>query len=123
MPPKTSIMSDYFSLSPVVDESAMPKVFVRLTTNYFKTKRGLSFLRKIDFLKRKCVGYNFVDEDANMIGVDETLARITNLHNAKDGVYEIITCNERHDWETGTLDDWDFLLVPIGDENPKTKKT
>ncbi len=89
------------------------KVFIRLKTSYYRTSRGLSIRRDLNFLKRKCIGFNFVDEDVGMIGADETIQRIINLSGAKDGIYQVITCNESRDWETGYLDDYDFKLIPI----------
>lgn len=88
-----------------------PLVIVRLTTSGYMTPRGLCFKKEITFLKRKCKGFNFVEEDANNVGADETLSRITNLMKLKDGIYQIVTVNEKRDYETGIIDDYDFELI------------
>lgn len=45
-----------------------PKVFVRLVTSAYKTKRGIHLAKNIIFLRRQCVGFNFVEEDVAMVG-------------------------------------------------------
>lgn len=34
-----------------------------------------------------------------------------NMHNMKEGVYELKTVNMSKDYETGVIDDWDIRLV------------
>jgi hypothetical protein len=90
-----------------------PKVVVRLTTESYQTQNGFALKKNFTFLKRKCEGFNFVDEELKMVGADEAIRKIINLNKVEDGIYQIITVNELTDWETGYLDDWDFELIPI----------
>jgi hypothetical protein len=34
---------------------------------------------------------------------------------AEDGVYEVVICNERRDWESGYIEDWDYRLKACDD--------
>lgn len=68
--------------------------------------------RQVRYLNHKCKNHNFLEEDCSMVGADESWARITNLDECKDGVYQVVTCNESKDLETGIIDDYDFMLVP-----------
>jgi hypothetical protein len=48
-----------------------------------------------------------------MVGADEVMPRIVNLDEVEDGLYRVITINERLNWETGYADSYDYRLVPI----------
>jgi len=50
-----------------------------------------------------------------MIGADEVWPRILNLQECKDGLYEVKLCNEKRDWETGCIEDYDYRLVSLKD--------
>ena len=39
------------------------------------------------------------------------MPRILNLGEVEDGIYEVVVCNESHDYETGYVDDYDYRLV------------
>ena len=93
------------------------RVVGRLTTSYWNGANGIHSRRSFRYLKRKSQGHNFVTEDASNVGADETWKRIINMDECKDGVYEVVTCNESRDWETGYIDDYDFKLVPF-EEKP-----
>ena len=88
------------------------KVVVRVTTSYWHDKRGGHVRNDINFLKKKCTGFNILDEDMYAAGADEILPNIVNLYDVKDGVYELITVNESRDWETGYIDMYDYKLIP-----------
>ena len=92
-------------------------VICRLVTSVWHDRNGITFKRQLRFLHRKSKNHNFVQEDADCVGADETWARITNIGECKDGIYKVIACNESRDWETGIIDDYDFELIPY-DENP-----
>lgn len=100
---------------PLPPEIDQPKcvVIARLSTSCWHNDKGIFLTKKLTFLKRRCAGHNFVEEDAKMVGADETIARIINFHESKDGIYKLVTCNERRDWETGVIDDYDFKLIPL----------
>lgn len=85
---------------------------VRVTTTAWADKRGLHTKKSLTFLRRRCDGFNVLSEDASAIGAGYVLPRILNLGEVADGIYEVVTCNEQHDWETGYVDDYDYRLVP-----------
>lgn len=68
------------------------------------------------FLKRKCKGNNCVLEDCDYSSADYVIPRIVNFYNCQDGVYEIQVNDIQRDWETGYVDDWDYILVPYEEE-------
>lgn len=84
---------------------------VRLKTTMWADKHGLHTKKSLKFLRRQCEGLNVLEEDASMVGADEVLPRILNLDQCDDGIYEVVTCNESHDWETGYVDYYDYRLV------------
>jgi hypothetical protein len=84
---------------------------VRVKTTAWADKRGLHTKKSLTFLRRQCEGFNILAEDANAIGAEEVLPRIVNLGEVEDGIYEVVACNESHDYETGYVDDYDYRLV------------
>jgi hypothetical protein len=101
---------DIIDINTVANEEKS-KLVVRLTTNMYHTKDCLVFKKTIKILKRLS-NNDYIFEDCNMVGADEVIPRIINLHELKDGVYEINTCNEKKDWETGYVEEWDYYLTP-----------
>lgn len=90
---------------------------VKVITNVYSNHQGVHIKKSLIFLRRKCKGFNVLEEECSGIGADEVVPRIINLDECNDGIYEIITCNESHDWETGYIDDYDFKLIPFKEEN------
>lgn len=89
------------------------RVVVRLSTSMWHDADGLHTKQTLRYLRRKCEGFNFLQEDCIMVGASEVFPRITNLSECKDGVYEIITCNEWAAWETPhIIEDYDYKLIP-----------
>jgi len=84
---------------------------VRLTTSAWSDSRGVHLKKSLNFLKRKCKGFNLLYEDCSMIGPEEVIPRIINIYSVPDGVYRVVTCNESRDWESGYVDDYDYKLV------------
>ena len=84
---------------------------VRVKTTVWADKRGLHTKKSLTFLRRQCEGFNVLAEDASAIGAEEVLPRILNLGEVEDGIYEVVVCNESHDYETGYVDDYDYRLV------------
>lgn len=86
---------------------------VRVRTCAYETKRGLSVRRDVLFM-RKLSGPQacLLFEDMSAVGASETAERIINLHQVEDGLYQLVACNEKRDWETGHIDDYDLQLVP-----------
>jgi len=90
------------------------KCIVRLTTSYWHDGEGIYKKQSLRFLKRKCVGYNVLYEDACNVSSNEVIDRIINLHECKDGIYQVITCNEYSHYETpGIIEDYDYKLIPF----------
>jgi hypothetical protein len=110
-------MSDHHEILELLGESKEPRpqVFVRLTTTSWHDNNGIYVKQSLRFLRRKCVGFNVMEEDCSAIGADQVVARIENLHECDDGVYQIVTCNERgSDWEMPhIIDEYDYMLVPV----------
>ena len=84
---------------------------VRVKTTVWADKRGLHTKKSLTFLRRQCEGFNVLAEDVSAIGAGEVLPRILNLGEVEDGIYEVVVCNESHDYETGYVDDYDYRLV------------
>ena len=87
---------------------------VRLKTSTWSDKRGVYLKKSITYLRRLSKGYLILEEDTKNIGT-EVIEDIINLDECSDGVYEVATCNEQYDWETGYIDSYDYKLVRIGD--------
>lgn len=86
---------------------------VRLRTTYWSDKTGIHWKQSLTFLRRQCSGYNLLEEDTNCIGAEYVIPRITNLNQCKDGIYLVTVCNEARDWETGIVEDYDYMLVEL----------
>ena len=84
---------------------------VRVKTTVWADKRGLHTKKSLTFLRRQCEGFNVLAEDVSAIGAEEVLQRLVNLGEVEDGIYEVVVCNESHDYETGYVDDYDYRLV------------
>lgn len=87
---------------------------VKLVTSSWHDKRGLHIRRDLLAVKRKSSGHQCLEEDCSMISPDEVWPRIVNLNECKDGLYEVVICNECKDWETGCVEDYDYRLVAFG---------
>lgn len=94
-------------------DSVEDRCTVRVKTTMWSDKRGgLHAKKSLTFLRRRCNGYNLLDEDAGTAGAGEVLPRILNLWAVEDGVYRVVSRNERRDWETGYVEDYDYWLAP-----------
>jgi len=91
------------------------KVIVRLKRSWWGDAKGLHQRVDISYLRRKSAGFNFVAEDHAYEGGDVTWSRFVNIDECCDGVYEVLMCNVKRDYETGDIDDYDFKLVPYTD--------
>lgn len=90
-----------------------PLCVVRLSTSVWHDGNGVHIKKTFRYLRKKCQGYNILDEDCTNGGADETVKRIINLGECKDGVYQVITCNEFAAWETPhIIEDYDYKLIP-----------
>lgn len=87
---------------------------VCLKTCYYTDKNGGLHMRKdLVRMKRLSWDYQILEEDAAQIGANQVWGHITNIDECKDGLYSVELCNQSHDWETGYLDDYDYVLVPF----------
>lgn len=86
---------------------------VRLRTETWADKTGLHTKKSLTFLRRKCEGFNMLEEDCDAVGAGEVLPRILNLDQCADGIYDVVACNQSRDWETGCVDDYDYQLLPV----------
>lgn len=88
---------------------------VKLTTACWKDtdSRGVHLNKSLNFLRRRCKGYNILEDDCYNLGDEEVISRIINLGEVEDGVYQVVICNEQEDWETGHVDSYDYKLVAI----------
>lgn len=94
------------------EQPSINRTVVRLkTTAWVDCNGNLNYKKCISILHRKSFGFNALFEDIHDIGAIEVIERIINLDICSDGVYEVVTCNEHRDWETGYIDDYDFKLV------------
>lgn len=89
---------------------------VRLTTSYWSNNRGIHCKKDLQYLRRASYGFNVIEEDTSCGGAEEVVTRITNLHECDDGVYEVVICNEHRDWETGSIEEYDYKLLRLTHE-------
>ena len=86
---------------------------VKITTDFWSDNKGLYLKKSIRFLRRKCKGFNILEEDCSQIGADWVINNIVNLDKVKDGIYMVNTINEYRDWETGYIEGYDYSLEEI----------
>ena len=83
------------------------KLVVRLrTSSYFVSPRRMKRSKELTLLSSKSNG----SLDDLIIDVHHDI--ITNIHEVPDGLYELTTCDETRDWETGQVDGFNLMLVP-----------
>lgn len=85
---------------------------VRLSTNDWHDSYGCYEKKSLRILKSKSFGgiYECVLNDLESTG--NILPRIINLNDCQDGLYYIRCVNEKRDWETNYIEDWDYKLIP-----------
>ena len=65
-------------------------------------------------MRRFSHGHGLLEESVSNTSSQDTLEGIINLHECKDGLYEVVICNGRSHWETPhIIDDYDLKLVPF----------
>lgn len=92
------------------------KCVVRLRTTAYSNKKGVYLTKNLTYLKRKCVGFNILEEDVYDLPTTELIEHIVNFNTTGDGVYEVVMCNIITCWETGAMDGWDYMLVPYKED-------
>lgn len=84
---------------------------VRLKTNVWCDSKGLHVRKDLQVLKRHSFGYQILEEDCSNIGALEVFTQIINFDELSDGIYEVVVCNESHDYESGHVDGYDYKLI------------
>ena len=97
-------------LAPAADQ--VPVTVVRVRTSKYATSRGLAIRKEISYVRRKSRLHNILEEDASMVGADDVIDKIKNLDSVPDGLYRVATCDEHRDWETGYVDEYNYVLLP-----------
>lgn len=105
-------------LKDLLEDKPEFRYVVRLTTSCWHDSKGCYLKKSIVVQRRKSKGYDILWEECSNVGADEVLAMIENLFEVKDGLYNLIFCNESRDWETGIVDDYDLRLTPYKEESP-----
>lgn len=84
-----------------------------MTTSAWANPDGLHIKKSLRFLRRKSLNPNILEEDLGAMSAIDVADRIANLQDVSDGVYQVITCDEEVDRETGYVDDYGYKLVPL----------
>lgn len=119
------VLFDFMEHIPVT-EATEPKVppvtVVRLTTSAWSDGNGGFHQKKsLTTLKRKSSGHQVFEEDCCNQGVSDAWNLITNIDTAPDGVYYLNMINEKRDWESGNVEEWEYVLTPYKDDNQADK--
>ena len=83
---------------------------VRLSRTAWHNENGVHYKTSLTYLKRKCVGYNILDDMAHMAGAIES--EPINMHELADGLYSVVMTNVSRDYESGMIDGYDLKLEP-----------
>lgn len=106
-------MDDLLSTSTELLAESADRTVVRLRRSWWHDKKGACQRLELRFLARSSTGFNLFHDDCCQVGAESALKRIINLEECEDGIYELLSCNTRTDWETGYVDEWDYKLVPF----------
>ncbi len=104
---------DYQQIAEQYQTEVISRCVVRLRTTTWSDKRGLHQKKTLEFLRRQCTGFNALKEDVEMEGAEEVFKRILNIEKHADGIYEVEVFNERRDYETGYVEEYDYRLVNV----------
>lgn len=102
--------------------SVRHRCVVRLHRSQWWDSRGIYRTISIRYIKRESYGANILHDTLQEEGADSVMPRILNLGECKDGLYRVIMCNERRDFDTGMIEDYDFKLIPYSGTKQKTKE-
>ena len=86
---------------------------VRLKTSSWVDDRGLHVKKSLTYMRRQCRGHNFLEETVTSVGANGAVEMFVNLHNVKDGLYEVGVTNQSTCPETHIVDGCDFVLRPL----------
>ena len=85
---------------------------VRLKTSYWASSRGLHQQRNITYMKRLSEGWHPLQDDSHAMCAEDIITAIANLDQCKDGLYEVVIINIKRDYETGDIEQYDYMLLP-----------
>ena len=102
---------DLFASALEDKEGQKSRCVVRLKTTMWADKNGVNIKKRLTYLRKKCTGYNILEEDISNTSSYEVIPRIINIDECSDGIYEVVSCNEKRDWESGNIDDYDYKLI------------
>ena len=94
---------------------------VRLRRSQWWDSRGIYHTVSLRYIKSESYGFNILHDTLQEEGADSVMPRILNLNDCKDGLYQAILCNERRDFYTGMIEEYDFTLIPYQPTKQKTK--
>ena len=83
---------------------------VRIKTSSWWDGRKLVLHKEIIPMKRLSDSA-LIKEDVDAIGAMTVCDNIVNLHEVMDGLYSLVMCDIRKDWETGYIEDYSYKLT------------
>lgn len=114
---------DDLLLEGVNSDQVKHRTVVRLRRSTWQDCNGAYQRTDIRFLRRKSSGdANVFQEDCDMAGAAHAVARIVNLSKCDDGEYVLAMCNISRDHESGYIDDWDYKLIPLEEQECSNAK-
>lgn len=96
------------------------RLVFRLRTTAYESS-GYTLSKCLIPMRRLSKGHDFFAEDVSHVGVKECMDWIVNLDECEDGLYRLIMINEKRDWESGCVEEWDYKLVPYEVEDGRVK--
>jgi len=98
-------------------KSGLPenRVVVRLKTRFWSDSKGIYKSQSLTYLKRRCIGHNFIQEEVDCVDADSTIDLIKNLEDCPDGVYSVEFCDVAHD-SMGEVIHYQYKLTPAFDD-------
>lgn len=86
---------------------------VKITTSAYSTSRGLEIKKQIRYLRRRCIGYNLLEEEISATDAETVASHFTNLGSVPDGVYEVVMTDICRDWEYGEINSYALTLRAV----------
>jgi hypothetical protein len=96
------------------------ETIVRVATSYWSDNRGIHTKRSLLFLRRRCKGYNQIEEDVSFGGAEVTIRSIKNILDVEDGIYAVSFKYTKDYW--GEVDFEEYELIPVGEENEQQQQ-
>lgn len=100
-------LNDLLNTTKNTDESD-PICVVRLSTSIWSDERGIQIRKTIRYVHKLSNGFNILQDTVSAVGAENH--SIIDLYSHEDGLYEVLPCNEKRDYETGAIDSYDLRL-------------